>query len=171
MSKKIRPIILAGGVGKRLWPLSTDDNPKQFIPIFKDLSLFDLTLQRINNSVFKKPIVVTSKLYLKQVSSAFERTGIKPSLIVLEPENKNTYSAISLAALLSNEELKKDKLIIMPSDHYISNNMNFYKACKKALKGGEQPLYLFGIKPEYASTEYGYISFCLLYTSPSPRDS
>ena len=105
MSKKIRPIILAGGVGKRLWPLSTDDNPKQFIPIFKDLSLFDLTLQRINNSVFKKPIVVTSKLYLKQVSSAFERTGIKPSLIVLEPENKNTYSAISLAALLSDEEL------------------------------------------------------------------
>lgn len=159
MSKKIRPIILAGGVGKRLWPLSTEYNPKQFIPIFKDLSLFDLTLQRINNSVFKKPIVVTSKLYLKQVSSAFERTGIKPSLIVLEPENKNTYSAISLAALLSNEELKKDKLIIMPSDHYISNNMNFYKACKKALKGGEQPLYLFGIKPEYASTEYGYISF------------
>ena len=159
MSKKIRPIILAGGVGKRLWPLSTEYNPKQFIPIFKDLSLFDLTLQRINNSVFKKPIVVTSKLYLKQVSSAFERTGIKPSLIVLEPENKNTYSAISLAALLSNEELRKDKLIIMPSDHYISNNMNFYKACKKALKGDEQPLYLFGIKPEYASTEYGYISF------------
>ena len=126
MSKKIRPIILAGGVGKRLWPLSTDDNPKQFIPIFKDLSLFDLTLQRINNSLFKKPIVVTSKLYLKQVSSAFERTGIKPSLIVLEPENKNTYSAISLAALLSNEELRKDKLIIMPSDHYISNNCLLY---------------------------------------------
>ena len=159
MSKKIRPIILAGGVGKRLWPLSTEYNPKQFIPIFKDLSLFDLTLQRINNNVFKKPIVVTSKSYLKQVSSAFERTGIKPSLIILEPENKNTYSAISLAALLSNEELRKDKLIIMPSDHYISNNMNFYKACKKALKGDQQPLCLFGIKPEYASTEYGYISF------------
>jgi len=86
MSKKIRPIILAGGVGKRLWPLSTKYNPKQFIPIFQDLSLFDLTLQRANNSLFKKPIVVTSKKYLKQVSKAFERTGLKPSLIVLEPE-------------------------------------------------------------------------------------
>ena len=116
MSKKIRPIILAGGVGKRLWPLSTKYNPKQFIPIFQDLSLFDLTLQRANNSLFKKPIVVTSKKYLKQVSKAFERTGLKPSLIVLEPETKNTYSAITLAALLSNEELRKDKLIIMPSD-------------------------------------------------------
>ena len=72
MSKKFRPIILAGGVGKRLWPLSTEYNPKQFIPIFKDLSLFDLTLQRANNSLFKKPIVVTSKKYLKQVSKALE---------------------------------------------------------------------------------------------------
>ena len=159
MSKKIRPIILAGGVGKRLWPLSTEYNPKQFIPIFKDLSLFDLTLQRANNSLFKKPIVVTSEKYLNQVSKAFERTGLKPSLIVLEPESKNTYSAITLAALLSNEELGKDRLIIMPSDHYISNNMNFYQACKNALKDGKEALYLLGIKPEYASSEYGYISF------------
>jgi mannose-1-phosphate guanylyltransferase len=158
MSKKIRPIILAGGAGKRLWPLSTEYNPKQFIPIFKDLSLFDLTLQRANNGLFKKPIVVTSKKYLKQVSKAFERTGLKPSLIVLEPENKNTYSAITLAALLSNEELGKDRLIIMPSDHYISNNMNFYQACKKAIKEDKETLYLLGIKPEYASSEYGYIS-------------
>ena len=159
MSKKIRPIILAGGFGKRLWPLSTEYNPKQFIPIFKDLSLFDLTLQRVNNSLFKKPIVVTSEKYLKHVSKAFERTGIKPSLIALEPESKNTYSAITLAALLSNEELGKDRLIIMPSDHYISNNMNFYQACKNALKEDKESLYLFGIKPEYASSEYGYISF------------
>ena len=157
MSKKIRPIILAGGVGKRLWPLSTKYNPKQFIPIFQDLSLFDLTLQRANNSLFKKPIVVTYKKYLKQVSKAFDRTGLKPSLIVLEPETKNTYSAITLAALLSNEELGKDKLIIMPSDHYISSNMNFYQACKKALKEDKESLYLLGIKPEYASSEYGYI--------------
>jgi mannose-1-phosphate guanylyltransferase len=158
MSKKFRPIILAGGAGKRLWPLSTEYNPKQFIPIFKDLSLFDLTLQRANNSLFKKPIVVTSEKYLKQVSKAFERTGLKPSLIVLEPESKNTYSAITLAALLSNEELGNDRLIVMPSDHYISNNMNFYQVCKNALKEDKEPLLLLGIKPEYASSEYGYIS-------------
>ena len=159
MSKKIRPIILAGGVGKRLWPLSTEYNPKQFIPIFKDLSLFDLTLQRTNNGLFKKPIVVTSENYLKQVSKSFERTGLKPSLIILEPESKNTYPAITVAALLSSEELGKDRLIIMPSDHYISNNMNFYQVCKKALKEDKESLYLLGIKPEYASSEYGYINF------------
>ena len=106
MSKKLRPIVLAGGIGKRLWPLSTESRPKQFIPIFKELSLFDLTLQRINNSLFKKPIIVTSKRYLKQIQGSFERTGLKPSLIVLEPESKNTFPPIIAASILSNKELK-----------------------------------------------------------------
>ena len=79
VKKKLRPIVLAGGIGKRLWPLSTESHPKQFIPIFKELSLFDLTLQRINNNLFKKPIIVTSERYLKQIQNSIERTGINPS--------------------------------------------------------------------------------------------
>ena len=158
MSRKLRPIILAGGVGKRLWPLSTDANPKQFIPIFKDLSLFDLTLQRINHNLFKKPLVVTSEKYLKQTTEAFERTGLKPSLIVLEPESKNTYSAIISAAILSSKDSQDERFIAMPSDHYISNNKNFYAACKRTFRGNQESLYLFGVRPEYASSEYGYIS-------------
>ena len=122
MSKRLRPIILAGGVGKRLWPLSTEYNPKQFIPIFEDLSLFDLTLRRINNSLFKKPIVVTSKKYLKQICKAFERTNLEPFSIVLEPESKNTFSAIISGVLLSDINLKEERFIAIPSDHYISNN-------------------------------------------------
>ena len=157
MSKKLRPIVLAGGVGKRLWPLSTESRPKQFIPIFKDLSPFDLTLQRINNSLFKKPIIVTSTRYLKLIQDSFERTGLKPSLIVLEPENKNTFPPIITSAILSNKEFEDERLIVMPSDHYISNNKNFYKTCKKALKTNKETLFLFGIKPEYPSQEYGYI--------------
>ena len=157
MSKKLRPIILAGGIGKRLWPLSTESHPKQFIPIFKELSLFDLTLQRINNSLFKKPIIVISKKHLEQIQDSFERTGLKPSLIVLEPESKNTLSPIISASILSNKELKDEKFIAMPSDHYISNNLNFYKACKKTLKIDKENLFLFGVKPEYPSQEYGYI--------------
>jgi len=157
MSKKLRPIILAGGIGKRLWPLSTESHPKQFIPIFKELSLFDLTLQRINNNLFKRPIIVTSEKYLEQIQDSFERTGLKPSLIVLEPESKNTLSPIISASILSNKELKDEKFIAMPSDHYISNNLNFYKACKKTLKIDKENLFLFGVKPEYPSQEYGYI--------------
>ena len=158
MSKEFRPIILAGGIGKRLWPLSTESRPKQFIPIFKDLSLFDLTLQRINNSLFKNPIIVTSERYLKQIQDSFERTGLKPSLIVIEPESKNTFPPIIAASILSNKELKDEKFIAMPSDHYISNNQNFYKTCKKTLKTNKENLFLFGVKPEYPSQEYGYIS-------------
>ena len=158
MSKKFRPIILAGGIGKRLWPLSTESRPKQFIPIFKDFSLFDLTLQRINNVLFKKPIIVTSKKYLKQVNDSFERTGLKPFLIVLEPESKNTFAPIIAAAVLNKGELSDEKFIVIPSDHYISNNNKFYKACNKNLKRNNQALSLFGVKPEYPSQEYGYIS-------------
>jgi len=157
MSKKLRPIVLAGGIGKRLWPLSTESRPKQFIPIFKELSLFDLTLQRINNSLFKKPIIVTSERYLKQIQGSFERTGLKPSLIVLEPESKNTFPPIIAASILSNKELKNEKFIAMPSDHYIANNQNFYTACKKTLKTNKENLFLLGVKPEYPSQEYGYI--------------
>ena len=79
MSKKLRPIVLAGGIGKRLWPLSTESRPKQFIPLFKELSLFDLTLQRINNSLFKKPIIVSSERYLERIQDSFQRTGLNPS--------------------------------------------------------------------------------------------
>ena len=158
MSKKFRPIVLAGGIGKRLWPLSTESRPKQFIPIFKDLSLFDLTLQRINNSLFKKPIIVTSERYLEQVQDSFKRTGLKPSLIILEPESKNTFAPIIASTILSYKELKDDKFIAMPSDHYISNNQNFYRTCKKTLKTNKENLFLFGVKPEYPSQEYGYIS-------------
>ena len=70
-SKKFRPIILAGGSGKRLWPLSTKEKPKQFLELFGDLSLFDLTLQRINNrNLFSEPIIVTSKSYLPLVEES-----------------------------------------------------------------------------------------------------
>ena len=74
-SKEFRPIILAGGAGKRLWPLSTKERPKQFIPLFGDLTLFDLTLQRINNrDLFKKPIIVTSEEYLSLVEESLSKT-------------------------------------------------------------------------------------------------
>ena len=158
MSKKFRPIVLAGGIGKRLWPLSTESHPKQFIPIFKDFSLFDLTLQRINNSLFKKPIIVSSERYLKQIQDSFERTGINPSLIVLEPESKNTFAPIIASTILSNKEFNDEKFIAMPSDHYISSNQNFYQTCRKALKTNKETLVLFGVKPKYPSQEYGYIS-------------
>ena len=77
-AKKFRPIILAGGTGKRLWPLSTNEKPKQFISLFGDLSLFDLTLQRVNNrDLLEKPIVVTSEQYIEFVEQSLSKTGLE----------------------------------------------------------------------------------------------
>ena len=84
MEKKFRPILLAGGSGKRLWPLSTKEKPKQFIELFGDLSLFDLTLQRINNKkLFLEPLIVTSKNYLPLVENSLAKTGVEVEKIYL----------------------------------------------------------------------------------------
>ena len=156
---KLRPIILAGGSGKRLWPLSTKEKPKQFIPLFGEYSLFDLTLQRINKkSLFKSPIIVTSEKYIRFVEKSIERTGVEPDLIVLEPLSKNTFPAISLAVMLNSLKNKNETFFVAPSDHYISKNNEFHETCNKAKdKVIDGSLILFGIRPEMPSPEYGYI--------------
>ena len=158
--KKLRPILLAGGVGSRLWPLSTEDRPKQFIPIFQEFSLFDLTLQRLNkDKLFKKPLIVTSERYLEQVNESLLRTGIEAERIILEPEAKNTFPAITMAIILALQKDKSENFIVTPSDHYISINKNFHDCCLLARSNlDKEGLILMGISPKYPSKDYGYIS-------------
>ena len=159
-SKKFRPIILAGGAGKRLWPLSTKKRPKQFISLFGDLSLFDLTLQRINNrDLFKKPIIVTSEEYLSLVEESLSKTGLEVERVILEPESKNTFSALALPVLASMKQNAEERYMVLPSDHYIPFNKSFYKTCttiKNLFR--KEALTLLGVLPGNPSTEYGYIS-------------
>ena len=159
-SKNFRPIILAGGSGKRLWPLSTKKKPKQFLPLFGDISLFDLTLQRINNrDLFKKPVIVTSEEYLSLVEESLRKTGIEVERIILEPESKNTFPALALPVLTAIENNDNERYIVMPADHYIPYNKAFYETCssiKNQFK--EDGLTLMGVLPDSPSTEYGYIS-------------
>ena len=159
MKKKLRPVLLAGGSGTRLWPLSTKARPKQFIPIFKEFSLFDLSLQRLNkNNLFKKPIIVTSKQYLHHVEKSLLRTGVEADQIILEPEGKNTYAAIIMSVLAGLEKLSDESFLVTPSDHYMSTNKKFYETCTSALRHHDgEGLVLMGIKPERPSAEYGYI--------------
>ena len=159
-TKKLRPIILAGGTGTRLWPLSTKHKPKQFLPFFGEYSLFDLTLQRLNQeNIFNKPIIVTSKNYMGYVEDSITRTGVEPEKIILEPCSKNTFPAISLSVLIALLKNRDEKFLITPSDHYISKNKEFHNACKLAMNNVDhEGLVLFGIKPENASSEYGYIT-------------
>tara|TARA_B100000579_G_scaffold24694_1_gene17395 strand:+ start:4451 stop:5695 length:1245 start_codon:yes stop_codon:yes gene_type:complete len=157
---KFRPIILAGGSGKRLWPLSTDERPKQFISLFGDLSLFDLTLQRVNNrDIFDKPIVVTSEKYIEFVEDSLSKTGLEVKTIFLEPESKNTFAALALPIMASIERREFERFMVMPSDHYIPYNKSFYEACSNVENQfKKEALTLFGVKPNSPSIEYGYIS-------------
>tara|TARA_B100000212_G_scaffold338447_1_gene314980 strand:+ start:163 stop:1407 length:1245 start_codon:yes stop_codon:yes gene_type:complete len=159
-AKKFRPVILAGGSGKRLWPLSTDERPKQFISLFGDLSLFDLTLQRVNNrDLFEKPIVVTSEKYIQFVEDSLSKTGLEVEKVFLEPESKNTFAALTLPVLTANKAKDFERYIVMPSDHYIPFNKSFYEACSNVQNQfKKKALTLFGVKPTNPSTEYGYIS-------------
>ena len=157
---KFRPIILAGGSGKRLWPLSTDERPKQFISLFGDLSLFDLTLQRVNNrDIFNKPIVVTSEKYIEFVEDSLSKTGLEVKTIFLEPESKNTFAALALPIMASIKRKEFERFMVMPSDHYIPYNKSFYEACSNVENQfKKEALTLFGVKPNSPSIEYGYIS-------------
>ena len=118
------------GSGKRLWPLSTKERPKQFFPFFGDFTLFDLTLQRTNNrDIFKKPIIVTSEEYLSLVEESLSKTGLEVEKIFLEPEPKNTFSASVLPVLDALKRNEKERYMVMPSDHYIPFNKSFYETC------------------------------------------
>ena len=159
-SRKFRPIILAGGSGKRLWPLSTKKRPKQFISLFGDLSLFDLTLQRVNNrDIFKKPIVVTSEEYLELVEESLAKTGLEVETVFLEPESKNTFPALTLPVLAAISKKESERYMVMPSDHYIPFNKSFYETSSNIQNQFKKDaLTLLGVTPNSPSTEYGYIS-------------
>ena len=144
-----------------MWPLSTENRPKQFISLFGELSLFDLTLQRINNrDLFQKPIIVTSDKYLSFIEESLSKTGVEVEKVFLEPESKNTFSALALPVLAASQLDNNERYIVMPSDHYIPLNKPFYETCtniKNQFK--EDALTLMGVEPDNPSTEYGYISF------------
>jgi mannose-1-phosphate guanylyltransferase len=122
---KIRPIILCGGAGTRLWPKSKKNIPKQFID-WGGWTLFDKTLQRIKNPIFDYPIITTNLDYLKHVKRHLFNNKIKKSRIILEPLKKNTAPAILSSALIK-EIPNNQPMIFITSDNLIEKNRKFNK--------------------------------------------
>ena len=152
----IKPIILCGGSGTRLWPASRKSMPKQFLHLFEDKTLLDLTLERVKLfKTKKKPILISSKDHGFFVNDALKKNNLKASTI-LEPMGKNTTAAIYLGAKFSN---KNDNLIIMSSDAFISDNEYFAKKIKDVSEKFDKNNWLiFGIHPTYPAEQYGYIN-------------
>jgi mannose-1-phosphate guanylyltransferase/mannose-1-phosphate guanylyltransferase/mannose-6-phosphate isomerase len=150
------PVILSGGAGTRLWPLSTPEWPKQLHVLAGDKTMLQMTAERVSDgSRFNAPIVVTNVEHLEAVSTQLDAIGVQPALTILEPFGRNTAAAIALAAL----EAEPDALLlVMPSDHVIGRPDKFVEAIEIAQQHARQGfLVTFGITPDRPETGYGYI--------------
>ena len=152
---KIRPVILCGGAGTRLWPNQKNHQAKQFID-FGGWTLMQKTLERIKNSIFDYPIISTNSKYLKQVRLALKKNKVKKYKIVLEPAKKNTAPAILASALIKDIPINQP-LMFFAADHLIEKSSILNKSINKNKHNlNDKNLFIFGIKPTNPSSEYGY---------------
>ncbi len=156
----IIPIILAGGTGSRLWPLSREHYPKQLLVLAGENSMLQETIIRTQKlSKVADPIVICNKHYRFLVAEQMLEAGIENPQLILEPTGRNTAPAIAVAALLAKKLHPKEEplLLVLPADHLIQEQDVFCKAIDMACKAATDHLITFGIQPSYPETGYGYI--------------
>ncbi|POM20230.1 Mannose-1-phosphate guanylyltransferase RfbM [Burkholderia cepacia] len=155
----IHPVILCGGSGTRLWPMSRGGYPKQYLKLTGDQTLVQQTASRLQHIPgAAAPIVVTNNEQRFLVAEQLRQVNITPSSIVLEPVGRNTAPAIAIAALLALHESPDALLLVLPSDHVILNEPAFIAAANEAATiAADQHLVTFGITPTEANTGFGYI--------------
>jgi mannose-1-phosphate guanylyltransferase len=149
--RPIRPVILAGGAGTRLWPLSTVERPKHLLSLLGRRTLFEQTIHRFRDH-FSAPVVVAN---MAQEEELLGVTG--PDIrLVLEPCKRDSAAAIALAALLTDED---EILLVCPSDHHIGDTAAFHAAIGLARQAAEAgQIVTFGIEPDHPATGFGYIA-------------
>jgi mannose-1-phosphate guanylyltransferase/mannose-6-phosphate isomerase len=154
----LRPVLLSGGVGSRLWPVSREAYPKQFLPLAGEDSMLVDTLHRVEGLSSAPPMVVCNDAHRFIVAEQVREVGLQDVQIVLEPCGRNTAPAVAVAAL---EALKTDPdavLLVLPADHLIEDSNAFCRAVEQAMPLAEQGrLVTFGVVPSRAETGYGYI--------------
>lgn len=155
----IVPVILSGGSGTRLWPLSRKNRPKQFLALVGDTTLFQQTVERTRKlGGAGAPIVVCSEDHRFTVAEQLQELRVTGSSILLEPAARNTAPAIALAAMHAIAAHAEAVLLVLPADHLIGDESSFVDAVKRATPLAEQDwLVTFGIRPEAAETGFGYI--------------
>lgn len=160
---QIIPVILAGGGGTRLWPLSREYYPKQFLKLFGNNTLLQNTLLRLNNLSapldVTEPVIICNEAHRFLVAEQCAQISKNTGRIILEPEGRNTAPALTIAALNAINHYDDAVIIMMPADHLVENIELFHKAITAAfeLLSVEDKLVTFGIQPNKAETGYGYI--------------
>lgn len=158
----ITPVLLCGGSGTRLWPLSRKSYPKQFAPIMGEETLFQATARRLSGASdslrFAAPMVLTNSGFRFIVTEQLQAAGIDPGAILIEPEGRNTAPAVLAAALRAHAEDENAVLLVAPSDHVVPDTTAFHAAVARGLEAvARGQLVTFGITPTHAETGYGYL--------------
>lgn len=155
--KPIVPVILSGGAGTRLWPMSRLERPKQMLALTAEETMLQLTARRTpQGSAFAAPVIVANALHADMVEAQLGAVEAQARALILEPMGRSTAPAIALAALAAGGG--SDPLLVMPSDHVIADVAAFHAAIEAAMPAVEQGwLVTFGITPDAPETGYGYI--------------
>lgn len=159
MNKRIIPLIMCGGAGTRLWPSSRESRPKQFLPLFGPRSTFQETVLRVSDaSLFERPIVITNAAYRFMVLEQLAEIGCAAD-VLLEPARRDSGPAIAAGAAFAQTRDGEAVVLALAADHVVGDNAAFVAACREGLAGAEAGhIVTFGVTPERAATEYGYIS-------------
>lgn len=156
----LTPLILCGGGGTRLWPVSRDDRPKQFIKLFGDLTSFQETVLRVRDpELFAAPVIVTNERYGDLVAAQLAEIGADASATILvEPSRRESGPAIAAAAAYVAQRDPEAPLIVLPSDHVVRDTAAFRAAAATAREGAQAGyIVTFGIEPDYPAVAYGYV--------------
>jgi len=159
---KIQPVILSGGSGTRLWPLSREHFPKQLIPFVEEDSLFQATVRRLSGAdgmeVSARPLVVCNEAHRFLIAEQMRSMGVQAEALILEPVGRNTAPALTLAALHLEAAAHDTVMLVMPADHVITDKPAFLAAVGQAAGLAQAgAVVTFGIVPDKPETGYGYI--------------
>ena len=164
MTPTVFPVILSGGAGSRLWPVSRELHPKQLTALLDEHTLLQATARRLGSlagDAVRAPIVVANEAHRFLVTEQLEAVGVAPSAIVLEPAGRNTAPAIAAAALEALGRVDGEEepiLLVLPADHVIRDEARFAGAVRHAVREAQRgTIALLGVVPTYAETGYGYI--------------
>jgi len=159
MDRRIVPLIMCGGAGTRLWPASRAVHPKQFLPLFGVRSTFQDTMLRVSDaSLFERPIVITNTAYRFMVTEQLAEIGLEAD-VLLEPMRRDSGPAVAAGAAFAQMRDKDAVVLALAADHVVGDTAAFVAACRQGLVAADAGrIVTFGIKPERAATEYGYIS-------------
>jgi len=158
---RIFPVIMSGGSGTRIWPLSTQDRPKQFHALGAGRSMIEETALRFSGThgdiEFLDPIVIAGQSHRDLVLELLGNSGVKLSALVLEPEGRNTAATAALAALVAQELDPGALVLLAPADHLVSRPKDLVAAVSAAARVVSDRIVVFGITPSGPETSYGYI--------------